>query len=281
MQPEKLDLLDSPGKLYDYLLISLSQRFNERDKDVFQFSFRYILPMQVLETQKPLKWFQSLEHRMELSWRNVNSLVGFLKEASRDELLSVIRDYQARIGIIKFFQKHLQAKFPEIRLKEELKRKWSSKNNLAKNYLRKCRKMLRESDLPINSDLSINRVRSLFSKGVILLVKSCSPICSPPSSDASHLVCLKLLYLADLFYDRFKGMIIDHEELLNIKPLPSGKFLALDNRSLIRGQTSCNPGFKPVMHAQAHHEISNRRRSSCEVFGFHMRLCSMFLRGFF
>ena len=61
-------------------------------------------------------------------------------------------------------------------------------------------------------NLSINCVRSLFSKGVVLLAKSCS---SMPSSNGLQSVCLKLLYLADLFYDRFKAMIVDDEELVS------------------------------------------------------------------
>lgn len=111
---QRLDLLESPGKLYDDLLVHIFQRFNKRDKDLFEFSFRNDMPMRVLETRKPLKWFRCLEQQMKLSWHDVNSLVAFLKEASHEELLSVVRDYQARMSIITFFQKHLQAKFPKL-----------------------------------------------------------------------------------------------------------------------------------------------------------------------
>ncbi|XP_028405346.1 uncharacterized protein LOC114527842 [Dendronephthya gigantea] len=271
----RCETLASPRKLYDNLLVHISQKFDNREKVLFEFSFRHDMPMRVLETQEPLKWFRCLEQQMRLSWNDVNCLVDFLEEASLEELLTVARDYQARITVITFFQKHLQAKFPELRLSNKLQEKWYSKQNLPKNYLRRCRKLLRGRG--VNRDLSINCVRSLFSKGVVLLVKSCSPVL--PSSNGLQSVCLKLLYLADLFYHRFKAMIIDNDEMLNIKLLPSGKFFAHDNRILTR--KSVNPKVRPDHEMPAVQQEISHRRSSREVFEFHVRLCFTFLLGLF
>ena len=104
--------LASPRKLYDSLLIRISKEFGEEDKNIFQFSFRKDLPWSILESRDPLNWFRHLERQEKLSWNDVSSLIEFLKEASCGELASEVQNYQARIKIINFFQKHLQEKLP-------------------------------------------------------------------------------------------------------------------------------------------------------------------------
>ena len=106
--------LASPRKLYDSLLVGISKEFGEKEKNVFRFSFRRDLPCSVLESHDPLKWFRHLEQQGNLSWNNVISLIEFLKEASRGELVSEVRNYQARIKTIGFFQKHLHENLPEL-----------------------------------------------------------------------------------------------------------------------------------------------------------------------
>lgn len=108
--------LESPKKLYDKLLLLTNDKFGNKERDVFAFSFRDILPYAVLEARNPLKWFQSLEQRGKLSWKDISSLVDFFEEASIHYLVSSAQDYQARIKIISFLQKHLEVKLPEIRL---------------------------------------------------------------------------------------------------------------------------------------------------------------------
>ncbi len=110
----RCERLASPKKLYDNLLMHIYKELGEEEKNVFQFSFRSDLPWSVLESRDPLKWFRELEHQGKLSWNDVSSLIEFLKEASRDELISKARNYQARIKIIGFFQKYLQVNLPEL-----------------------------------------------------------------------------------------------------------------------------------------------------------------------
>ncbi|XP_028405355.1 uncharacterized protein LOC114527851 [Dendronephthya gigantea] len=212
--------LESPRKLYDSLLLNVYGKIGEREKDVFEFSFRNDLSSSDLESRNPLKWFRILERRGKLSWTDVESLVHYLKEASLDSLASQARHYQARVRVIKFFQRYLQESLPGIRLDDKLNDKWCSEENLPKHYLKRCQELLRGAQ---DYDISLNYLRSLFSKGMVILVKSCS-------TNDSQSACFKLLYLADLFYQRFKGVIVADKELLNIKPLSSGKFVSLDGR---------------------------------------------------
>ena len=53
-------------------------------------------------------------------------------------------------------------------------------------------------------------VHCLFSKGFHLLVDSCRSC-----NDDVHLACLKLLYLANLFYNRFKEMVVKSPQLVS------------------------------------------------------------------
>ena len=106
--------LVSPRNLYDYLLLYIYEKFGKREKDLFEFCFRDDLPCSVLESGDPLKWFKTLEQQGKLSWNDVNFLVDFLKQASCGDLVSAARHYQARIRIIQFFQRHLQAKLPKF-----------------------------------------------------------------------------------------------------------------------------------------------------------------------
>ena len=106
--------LESPKKLYDRLLILTDENFGHKEKDVFEFSFRNVLPCAVLETHKPLKWFQCLEQRGKLSWMDISSLLDFFEEASIHDLVYLAKHYQARIKVIRFLQRHLQVKLPEI-----------------------------------------------------------------------------------------------------------------------------------------------------------------------
>ena len=86
--------------------------------------------------------------------------------------------------------------------------KWCSEQELPKHYLKRCQDLFRQTQ---NYDESRNHVRCLFSKGILLLVNSCRP----SSSDRVQSACLKLLYLADLFYKRFKKMIVTDKELVS------------------------------------------------------------------
>jgi hypothetical protein len=106
--------LASPKNLYDNLLLHINEKFGKDEKDRFEFWFRNDLPCSVLESRNLLKCFQTLEKRGKLSWNDVNFLVDFLKKASCDDLVSVARHYQARIRVIRFFQRHLQANLPEL-----------------------------------------------------------------------------------------------------------------------------------------------------------------------
>jgi hypothetical protein len=106
--------LASPRKLYDSLLVRVSKKFGEEEKNVFQFSFRGELPWSVLESRDPLNWFRHLEQQGKLSWNDVNSLIEFFKEALCHELVSEVRNYKARFEIIGFFQKHLQENLPKM-----------------------------------------------------------------------------------------------------------------------------------------------------------------------
>lgn len=106
----------SPKKLYNILLFCIYRNFGHSEKDLFEFWFRGDLPSELLESRDPLKWFCCLEHRAKLSWDNVATLVDFLEEASRDDLVSKAKDYQTKIRIVKFLQKHLQANLPEVNL---------------------------------------------------------------------------------------------------------------------------------------------------------------------
>lgn len=90
---------------------------------------------------------------------------------------------------------------------EKLNEKWSSGQDLPKHYLKRCQ-MLFSATQCVES---VNRIRCLFSKGVLLLVNSCST----PTDDGAQLACLKLLYLANQFYVRFKEIIIDDKELVS------------------------------------------------------------------
>lgn len=104
----------SPMNLYDDFLLQIDGKFGKREMDVFEFLFRRDLPRSVLESREPLKWFQTLEQRGKLSWNDVNSLVDFFKNALFNDLVSEGCDYQARVGVIQFFQKYLQANLPEF-----------------------------------------------------------------------------------------------------------------------------------------------------------------------
>ena len=85
--------------------------------------------------------------------------------------------------------------------------KWSFEQGLPKHYLKRCHELFRGTQ---NIDESVNRIRCLFSKGVILLANSCST----PTGDGEQLACLKLLYMANQFYTRFKDIIIADKELV-------------------------------------------------------------------
>ena len=106
--------LASPRKLCDSLLVRLSKEFGEEEKKVFKFSFRRDVPKSILESRDPLNWFCHLEQQGNLSWNDVSSLIEFLKDASRGELVSEVQNYQARVKIIGFLKKHLQEKLPEL-----------------------------------------------------------------------------------------------------------------------------------------------------------------------
>ena len=105
----RCEILESPRKLYDNLLLYVYNNLGNEEKDIFTFSFRGDLPSKVLECRNPLTWFCTLEQRERLSCNDINSLVNYLKEASRQDLVSEARYYQARIRVIRFFQKHLEA----------------------------------------------------------------------------------------------------------------------------------------------------------------------------
>lgn len=87
---------------------------------------------------------------------------------------------------------------------DKLKEKWCSEQKLPKNYLKRCQELLRGTQ---DYDVSLNYLRSLFSKGIVILAKSCS-------NDDLQLACFKLLYMADLFYERFRKVIVDDGELV-------------------------------------------------------------------
>lgn len=106
--------LESPKKLYDKLLILTKENFGNQEKEVFEFCFRGVLPCAVLETHQPFKWFQCLEQRGKLSWMDISSLLDFFEEASIHNLVSPAKHYQARIKVIRFLQRHLQVKLPEM-----------------------------------------------------------------------------------------------------------------------------------------------------------------------
>ena len=108
--------LKTPKKLYDNLLLNVYENTGEKEKDIFEFSFRGYLPKSILECRNPLKWFCSLEQRGKLSWTNIDSLVHYLEEASLYSLVSEARHYQARIRVVGFFQRYLQERLPEVRL---------------------------------------------------------------------------------------------------------------------------------------------------------------------
>ncbi|CAB4033271.1 Hypothetical predicted protein [Paramuricea clavata] len=152
---------------------------------------------------------------------------------------------------------------------DKFNEKRSSEQELPKHYLKKCQELFRKQ----NRDESRNKVRRLFSEGVVLLVNSCSG----PSSDSVQSACFKLLYLADLFYKRFKLIIVDDKELLDIKPyLHNGKFSARDNRRR-KPVTQRRRSSVPVeFQQQLYH-----RRGSREVIEYHVRLCMSFILGVF
>ncbi|XP_028405287.1 uncharacterized protein LOC114527794 [Dendronephthya gigantea] len=212
--------LESPKKLYDNFLLCVHDNIGKKEKDILEFSFRDDLPRSILESRNPLKYFEILEQRGKLSCTDIGSLVNYLKEASLYSLLSEARYYQARIRVIGFFQKYLQECLQEVRLDDKLNEKWCSEQKIPENYLKKCQELLRGLQ---DYDITLNHLRSLFCKGIVILAKSCS-------SKDPQLACSKLLYMADLFYLRFREVIVDDEELLNIQPLSSGKFLSLDYR---------------------------------------------------
>ena len=108
--------LESPKRLYDKLLIHTDENFGNKEKEVFEFSFRSVLPCAVLETRNSFEWFRCLEQRGKLSWMDISSLTEFFEEASIKVLVSSAQEYQAKIKIIRFLQRHLQVKLPEIRL---------------------------------------------------------------------------------------------------------------------------------------------------------------------
>ena len=115
-QNERCVTLESPRKLYDNLLLNVYGNIGEKEKNVFEFSFRDDLSSSDLESRDPLKWFRILERRGKLSWTDVDSLVHYLKEASLESLVSQARHYQARVRVIIFFQRYLQESLPRFRL---------------------------------------------------------------------------------------------------------------------------------------------------------------------
>ena len=85
---------------------------------------------------------------------------------------------------------------------DELDRKWRrSEEELPEEYLMKCRKLFVEKP---NCD-----VQCLLSKGVVLLTNSCRS-----SNDGVHSTCLKLLHLANLFYNRFRKIVVENQQLV-------------------------------------------------------------------
>ena len=85
---------------------------------------------------------------------------------------------------------------------DELDRKWRrSEEELPEEYLMKCRKLFVEKP---NCD-----VHCLLSKGVVLLTNSCRS-----SNDGVHSTCLKLLHLANLFYNRFRKILVENQQLV-------------------------------------------------------------------
>lgn len=86
---------------------------------------------------------------------------------------------------------------------------------MPKHFLKRCRGLFHGTE---NIDESVNRIRCLFSKGVVLLANSCST----PTEDGEQLACLKLLYLANQFYTRFKEIIIADKELVSYILLVNG-----------------------------------------------------------
>ena len=98
-----------------------------------------------------------------------------------------------------------------IYIDNELKKKWASEPELPKHFLMKCHKLLHVTQ---NFDESTNHVRCLFSKGVLLLVNSCRH-CRATCCDDVLTVCHKLLYLSNLFYNRFGEMIVEDKDLVS------------------------------------------------------------------
>ena len=121
----KCKTLESPRKIYDKFLFFTNDKFGEREKEAFAFGFRNELPYAVLETRNPLMWFQRLEQRGKLSWKDISTLVDFFDEASFHDLESLAQHYQARIKVISFLQKHLQEKLPEMSLGRISNKKYS------------------------------------------------------------------------------------------------------------------------------------------------------------
>jgi hypothetical protein len=99
--------------------------------------------------------------------------------------------------------------FLSVHVDDKFNEKRGSEQELPKHYLKRCQELFRRTQ---NRDESRNKVRRLFSEGVVLLVNSCS---GPSSESSVQSACFKLLYLADLFYKRFKLMIVDDKELVS------------------------------------------------------------------
>ena len=246
--------LVSPRRRYDRLLVHLYEEFDEERIKLFQLLFRDALPSSTLEEPNPLNWFCELERRRKLSWRNVDSLSEFLEDISHNLLLSKVCNYQAIITITQFFLKNLQQKLPQLCLDSELDRKWKRSEEeqvLPESYSMKCNELLCGEQ---NCD-----VHCLFSKGFHLLVDSCRSC-----NDDAHLACLKLLYLANLFYNRFKEMVVKSPQLLKFKPLPDGEcFCGNRQRTPV---TSERRNYELV-----HQHLLSHRYGSSEVVSMHGR----------
>ena len=93
-----------------------------------------------------------------------------------------------------------------LRIDEGFNQKFESVENVPKHYKKRCQELLRGIH---DSDVSVNNLRCLFSKGVNVLVNSCSHHTTDP-----NLAGLKLLHLADLFYNSFKEIIVEVKDLV-------------------------------------------------------------------
>ncbi|XP_046842763.1 uncharacterized protein LOC124436830 [Xenia sp. Carnegie-2017] len=133
-------------------------------------------------------------------------------------MVSRVDDYETKISILIFFKQHLMKLEQMDKLDEELDKKWRKTINPPLDFERGIANLLGEVK---SCNATRNKIRCCFSKGVAFLKKSCF-------EDDVTLASFKLLFLTEEYYSKFKNRLIDDEQILNIEPLSSGKFQALD-----------------------------------------------------